>query len=254
MSDTTSWPTTYLDLPTCDGEPMGETEAHGLEMTEYLRDILRDYFASEALVYVASNNFVYYDPSDVKKSVCPDGYVIKGIEKKVRPSYQCWTEGGALPCLVFELTSQSTWRSDTVYKRGLYQSWGCHEYFLYDLTADKIPGHLLGYRLMDGVYQLLEKDNAGRLFSEELRLELAHTNGHLRFFYPGENDPLPTRFERAEQAERNLTRAEAEREQQRLRAEQAEDKEEVMRQRAESAEDELRRLKEELARLKGDSD
>lgn len=272
MSETTIYPTTYLDLPTSDGQPMGETEAHGLEMTEFLRDILRDYYAEDPKVYVASNNFVYYDAKDVKKSVCPDCYVIKGIEKRVRDSYQSWAEGGVLPQLIFELTSHSTWRSDAVFKRHLYQSWGCREYFLYDLTADRLPGHLLGYRLEDGVYREIPFTIQGRLFSEELQLELAHYQSHLRFFRPGSKAPIATRLENVEAQRRRLEeerlRAEEERlraedqriraEDQRIRAEleesranRAEQERDELRRRAEKAERELEALKAKL-REKGD--
>ncbi|MDF1662982.1 MAG: Uma2 family endonuclease [Planctomycetota bacterium] len=267
MSDTKIYPTTYLDLPTSDDQPMGETEAHGIEMTVYLRDVLRYFYADDPMIYVASNNFVYYDPSDVKKNVCPDCYVIKGIPKIVRDSYQAWAEGGALPNLIFELTSHSTWRVDIDHKRELYQSWGCHEYFLYDLTADRILGHLLGYRLENGVYQEIPGGVQGRLYSEELQLELAHQDGHLRFFIPGASQPILTHWEKVEklenerdQAEQDIHRAEQERiravalqlqaekerEQERLWAEQ-EIKQERLR--AEQAEAELARLKEEIASL-----
>lgn len=236
MSETNIYPTTYLDLPVCDGQPMAETDRHALEMTEFLRDVLRDYYADEPMVYVASNNFIYYNPRNVKESVSPDCYVIKGIEKKLRPSYQVWTEEGRLPQVIFELTSEGTWRSDTVYKRRLYQSWSCQEYFLYDPFGKRIPGHLIGYRLENGRYEPLVLNDQGRLLSEELELELAHWEGHLRFFKPGSSTPLPTRAERADQ---EYKRAESEKH----RA----DKEQT---RADKAERELERLRAELATLK----
>lgn len=257
MSETTIYPTTYLDLPSSDGQPMGETDAHALEMTEFLRDILRDYYAQNPMVYVASNNFVYYDPRDVKKNVSPDCYVIKGIPKRLRDSYQAWAEGGALPNLIFELTSHSTWRVDIEFKRDLYQSWGCHEYFLYDLTADRILNHLLGYRLVNGVYEEISQGIQGRLYSEELQLELAQHEGHLRFFIPGSKQPIATRWEDIQRqkllAEEEHQRAEEQRaraEEHKIRAEQAEKEGETQRMRAEQAEQELERLKEEMARLK----
>lgn len=271
MSDTKFYPTTYLDLPTGDGQPMAETEAHGLEMTEFLRDILRDYYADNPMVYVASNNFVYYDPSNVKKMVSPDCYVITGIEKRVRDSYQAWAEGGALPNLIFELTSHGTWGSDIGQKRDLYQSWGCQEYFLYDLTADRILGHLLGFRLEKGVYQEIDLSVQGRLYSEELQLELAHHKGHLRFFIPGSPQPIATRWEKVkqlEEAERERDRAEQERsralaqknqaererEQLRQKAEQEQMKAQQEQRRAEQAEQELKELREEMAKLRAGQD
>lgn len=271
MSETDIYPTTYLDLPVRDGQPMGETDRHALEMTEFLRDVLRDYYADEAMVYVASNNFVYYNPRNVKESVSPDCYVIKGIEKKLRPSYQAWTEGGRLPQVIFELTSERTWRSDTVYKRRLYQSWSCQEYFLYDPFGIRIPGHLIGYRLENGRYEQLVLNEQGRLVSEELQLELAHWEGHLRFFKPGASQPLPTRAERADQeqqradkelerAEREQARANKERQradEERERADKEQARAELERERAEEqckradeAERELERLRAELAALK----
>ncbi|MDF1664658.1 MAG: Uma2 family endonuclease [Planctomycetota bacterium] len=250
MSETEIYPTSYLDLPTSDDQPMAETDGHALEMTEFLRDVLRDHYAEEPMVYVASNNFLYYDPGNVKKNVSPDCYVIKGIPKRLRDSYQAWAEGGALPNLIFELTSHSTWRVDMEFKRDLYQSWGCQEYFLYDLTADRILNHLLGYRLVNGVYEEMAQGIHGRLFSEELQLELAHHEGHLRFFISGSKQPIATRWEEIRQqkllAEEEHLRAEEERaraDEQRVRA----DEEKA---RADRADLELKRLKEEMAKLR----
>lgn len=257
MSDTKIYPTTYLDLPSGDGQPMGETEGHGLEMSEFVRDVLRDHYADQTMVYVASNNFIYYDPGNVKKNVCPDCYVIKGIEKRVRDSYQSWAEGGALPSLIFELTSHSTWRADLGVKRDLYQSWGCDEYFLYDLTADKILGHLLGYRLNNGVYQEIPLSIQGRLFSEELQLELAHFQGHLRFFVPGAAQPIATRLEKSKRQQMEIESQQMEIESQRIqieegrkRAEKQREKAEEERKRAEETEE--KRAKEQILREKAE--
>lgn len=84
------------------------------------------------------------------------------------------------------------------------------EYFLFDLSRDRIDAGLRGYRLVGDEYREVEPHPDGRLESEQLGLELAGEGRRLRFYRPGSSEPLPSPREHAERAEAELTRLRAE--------------------------------------------
>lgn len=215
-----------VEYPESDGLPMAETDEHAEELRAAI-DTLRDHLSQP--VYVAGNNFLYWVEGDPTFAVSPDCYVVPGLAPHPRRIFRTWVEG-AKPGFVLELTSDSTRRSDLGDKMSVYRDdLQVPEYFLYDLTRDWIPEALRGYRLVDGVYTPIEAGPGGRLASEVLGLELEAGDRQLRFFRPGATTPLLRRLEQV-QAER--TRAQQERA------------------RADAAEAEVRRLREELDRLR----
>src|SRR3979411_1020036 len=118
--------------PTCDGEPMGETDTHRFDMT-YLIDALIRWFSNRHDVYVSGDNFLYYVEGDPKKVVSPDVYVVFGVPMRERDIYKVWEEGGRLPDLVIEVTSNKTRREDMERKIPLYQNvLRVPELFFYD--------------------------------------------------------------------------------------------------------------------------
>jgi Uma2 family endonuclease len=195
---------------------MSESDLHWVETTAYVVEPLVDFFATRRRVHVASDSFVYYRQGDRRSVVSPDCYVVRGVAKRLRRSFRVWEEGGRTPCFVLEVTSESTRRADEGKKLKKYRD-ALHvpDYFLFDPTRDWIPEALRGYRLVEGGYRLMDAAADGRLPSHELALDLGVVGTHLRYFVPGSQDPLPTRTERAERAERALT----EKEQERARAE-----------------------------------
>lgn len=218
-----------VEYPVRDGKPMGETDQHRDELKDYALNVLLDHFAGIPGVYVSGNNFVYYAEGDPRVVVSPDTYVVKGVEQAQRDTFKVWEHEGRRPCFVLEITSKSTRREDLGAKMSRYRDdLEVPEYFLFDPRAEWIQEGLRGFSLAEpGLYQPMEPDARGRFPSAALGLELGVLGGHLRFFRPGEPDPLPTRAERAD-AERQ--RADAER------------------QRADAAEAELERLRAELDR------
>src|SRR5438045_3420281 len=120
--------------PSSDGEPMGETDFH-VEATLHCISALQLYFADSPQVYVAGDNFIYFQEGDPKKVISPDCYVVFGVEKKLRKTYMTWKEGGVLPSVVIEITSRKTKKEDTGKKLTLYeQVLKVPEYFLSDPT------------------------------------------------------------------------------------------------------------------------
>lgn len=205
--------------PESDGKPMAETDTHRDEMVVYVIEVLQDHFAARDDAYVSGNNFIYWAEGKPKRCVSPDGYVVFGVKKALRPIFKVWEEG-ARPAFVIEVTSKRTRAQDLGRKMHIYRDeLAVPEYFLFDPLGDWLPERLRGYSLSRaGEYVLIPTDPAtGHRRSAALGLDLATRDGHVRFLAPGASDPLPTRIERAAEAERRA--AEAADEIRRLRAE-----------------------------------
>src|SRR3954453_21772752 len=108
----TAIPLRYDEIfyPESDGQPMGETELHRDEIV-YLIEAFRERFEMETDVHVSGNLFFYYRQGDPKSVVCPDVMVIPGIPPGQRRIYKLWEEE-KVPCLVVEVTSDSTIQED----------------------------------------------------------------------------------------------------------------------------------------------
>ena len=75
--------------------------------------------------------FLYYVEGNPRAVVCPDVFVAKGVSKEQRRIYKLWEEG-QVPCLVIEVTSESTRNEDFSKKKDLYERLGVEEYILHD--------------------------------------------------------------------------------------------------------------------------
>lgn len=217
--------------PSGDGKPMAETQQHVNQML-YSISTLTVRYAEQSDVYVAGNNFLYYEEGNRHARVSPDTYVVFGVSKAVRKSYFAWKEGGRLPAIVFEFTSKSTRREDTQRKFTLYeQVLRVPEYVLSDPLGEYLKPRLQGYRRVNGVYQPIPL-KGDRLHSEQLELDLVMDGEMMRFYDPVRGEWLLSPLEQAQRIE-----AEA-----RARAAEA--------RRAEAAEAEVARLRAEIEALK----
>src|SRR5258708_7303573 len=79
--------------PVSDGEPMGETDKHAA-ITMYCIEALRVHFADQPDVYVAGDNFLYFEEGNPRAVVSPDCYAVPGAGMKLRDCYMTWKEGG----------------------------------------------------------------------------------------------------------------------------------------------------------------
>jgi Uma2 family endonuclease len=213
-------PRRLVFYPETDGEPMTETDRHRRQLLDLLF-ALEMFFQSAPDVYVAGNLMFYYVEGDPSQCVAPDVFVVRGVPKGDRRVYKVWEEGKA-PNVVIELTSNSTRINDLGAKKGIYETLGVHEYFVFDPLVEYLKPVLQGYRLSDRGYQPLKEEP---LLSQALGLELRVVEGWLRFYDRATNQLLRTPSEAAAWA------------QQEAQARQA-------------AEEEIARLREELARLK----
>ena len=241
--------------PESDGEPMAETAVHRDLMIDTIYG-LDTFFNEEPLVHVSGNLLIYYVEGDPSRSVAPDVFLVRGVDKRPRRTYLLWKEGH-VPDVVIEFTSKTTWREDVQKKWRLYGQLGVKEYYLYDPLREYLPEPLMAYRRdAGGEYQPVPVVG-GRVKSEVMGLELVDTGETLRLYDPVGQRFLPTVKEERQarqRAEAERARAEAERQaeaQARARAEAERQTEAAARQRAEH---ELAQLREELERLRRKAD
>ncbi len=229
-----------IKYPTSDGRPMGETDLHRQDMFDLIESLKLFYVGQR--VYVSGNLLVCYKPTNKRKHVAPDVFVVKDIDPHPRDNYLLWEEGKG-PDIVFEVTSESTKEEDLDEKYELYRDvLKVREYFLFDPRSEFLKPPLQGYRLVDGRYVRIEPVN-GRLPSDVLGLHLEQDGGELRLWNPEIGKWIPTHDEAREQAEQAQRKAELARKQE----EQARKQEQQARVHAEA---EVERLKKELESLR----
>jgi Uma2 family endonuclease len=195
-----------IDYPTTDGQPMAETPLHMRVMWDLIQTLIA-WFASDSMVYVWGNMFLYYEEGDPSKNVSPDVMVIKGVPKdKFRDTFKVWEEGGKTPNAIIEVTSKSTSENDEMDKYILYQDvLRVEEYFLFDPRAEYLKPPLKGFRLVKGKYQPI-KPVDGRLPSRVLGLHLERNGQELRFYDPHTGGWLATPAEARATAEAEVER------------------------------------------------
>ncbi len=75
-----------------DGEPMGETELHFMNI-RYFVEPLAEWFASDPRVYVGGNMFIHYERDNRNRHVSPDVFVVRGVPKVVQPRRRASSSG-----------------------------------------------------------------------------------------------------------------------------------------------------------------
>ena len=222
-----------INLPEEDGEPL-ESNWHRLQIN-LLDDIVRQQWRDRQDFFAGGNMFVYYSLQQVRNRDYkgPDFFVVKGVDGSYsRNKWVAWEENGRLPDIIVELMSPSTMDEDLGNKRKLYErTFRTPEYFCYDPDAQQ----LLGWQLSKTSYVRIKPDQSGRLWSKELDASIGVWEGA----YHNEQGVWLRLFDKADHLIPNAAEAEH-------------DRAEAERQRAETAEAELTRLRQFLARLKGE--
>ena len=204
-------------------DAMGQNNRHLGRMLAYASALKARY---RDRGFVGADLSVPYVEGSPGKMLAPDLFVALGAERNEdRNSYKLWEE--PTPDFVLEDLSPGNWRRDAVDKRVLYRRFGVAEYWMFDETGrrlrddagSRLGEFLVGYRLRDGEYERVRANDAGRLPSEVLALELCVRDGLVRFYDPASGDYLPTYDE--EQAGRLEERAGRLAAEQRAEAEQA---------------------------------
>jgi Uma2 family endonuclease len=160
--------------PSGDGKPVAETFDHLYALFVTL-EVLRQYLSGQQAT-VLGNQFLYYAEGFPKLRVAPDVMVIFGVAPGGRDSFKVWEEG-AVPAVIFEITSAGTRQQDEVSKYELYEGLGVTEYWQFDPKGEWIAEQLRGYRLVGDTYGPIT-DGVSRV----LQLRLA-PEGKLIGFY-----------------------------------------------------------------------
>jgi Uma2 family endonuclease len=227
------------EYPSGDGTPLAETFAHVYAILMAL-EVLKQFLEGQQATVLA-NQFMYYIKEGAKRRVAPDVMVIFGVEPGGRDSYIIEKEG-AVPSVIFEMTSPGTKAEDKGKKKKTYAELGVQEYWLFDPKGEWIKDKLDGYRLItveeDGVsVNRYEQITDG--ISQPLGLRLV-VEGDLIGFYRLDNGQkllIPSELaaelhrtslileqerQRANQTELDLEQERQQTEQERQRAEEAE--------------------------------
>lgn len=170
-------------------EPPLESELH-LRQIILLLQSLELWWQNRNDFYAAGNLTVYYSPRQRKSEEFrgPDFFVVLDTERKVRKSWVVWEEYGKYPNLIVELLSDSTASIDKGLKKQIYQDiFRTPEYFWFD------PNNLefAGFILLGGIYQPIEPNPQGLLWSQQLNLYLGVHENKLRYF-TAEGQLIPT--------------------------------------------------------------
>ena len=233
-------------FPEEEENPVGETDYHYLSI-ELVFQLLRRVFPDPSNVLIAVNNFIYWDRTQKGLVVGPDLYVVKGAGRQIRGVYKTWEEGDRTPNLVMEFASNKTWEIDLSKKMAIYeQDLHVPEYFLFDPMGGRYPEKLQGFRLAQGRYQKIPLV-AGRLYSEQLDLELVPDGIYLRMFDPNRGEIIPS----PEEVEWARQEAEAKAATEAVARQEAEANAEIQAAARQEAEAEIARLRAELEALRG---
>ena len=255
------------NLPCRDGVPM-DSDWQRLAMN-FIIEVLRYYFSPRTDFYVGGNMFLYYSQEQVRNRdfLGPDTFFVWDVQEGDRPRlYWCaWEERFRLPNVIWELISPSTEKRDRTHKKDIYEKTiKTPEYFIYAPESQKLEG----WRLVDHSYQVIEPNERGWLWCEQLQLwvgtwmgtYLGMKNTYIRFFEPnGRMCPLPSEAseQAAQEAKRKASREKKKAATERRQATLAKEQAEAEKQRAEAeklhAESETQRADQaerELARLK----
>jgi Uma2 family endonuclease len=147
-----------IEYPSGDGQPMAETGIHVVAIVALLEQLMH-YYAQREDVYVIGDIFWYYEEGNPNSRVAPDVMVIPGVPKEPhRRSFFSWREQ-AIPALVVEFASKSTWQDDLEDKYDLYERLGVREYFLFDPEGLYLLPSLQGYRLKGSTYRRIRATN-----------------------------------------------------------------------------------------------
>ncbi len=177
----------------------------------YLYSALRRLlYPTNELVYVAADQFIYYEPHNPNAKIAPDVWVCFGVpQEPERAVFRPWEEG-ATPSFVVEVSSKDSRTEDRVGKYALYQDvLGCREYLIYDEDWNE----LVLYRRYGERFALVEPGPDGRLYSEETGAFFEREPGLLVRVFGPDGQKVPTVDElgrETEMLERIRRRLEAE--------------------------------------------
>ncbi len=185
-------------------EPPLETNLHLQQIIVLIKSL--EWFWQDRDDYFATGNLtIYYSPNQKKSEYFrgPDFFVVLGTTRNPhRRSWVVWQEGGQYPNVIVEILSDSTAKVDREEKKQIYQDiFRTPDYFWFDPDSLEFQG----FTLVSGVYQAIEANECGWLWSEQLGLYLGIYEQQLRYFTAdGELVPTPEEAARQEKQKKEL--------------------------------------------------
>lgn len=184
-------------------DDMGETSIHAKLISGFLQ-LLMVLFEAREDVFLTSNMNLYYVEGDPNKWYAPDILVAFGVPNHERPSYRVWEEG-TTPQVIFEVSSERTWKADVSEKLEAYGRLGVEEYYILDPEFAYLPASIMAFH-GEGHRLLSVAVSDDRIFSPRLGLEIVNTGSTFRLFDPKKGEFLRT----LEEAENEVERLRAE--------------------------------------------
>ena len=170
-------------------DDMGETSIHAKLINRFLAMLLY-FFEQREDVFLSSNMNLYYEEKNPNKWYAPDLLVAFGVPNHERPSYQIWKEK-VFPQVIFEISSERTWKTDVSEKLEIYSELGAEEYYILDPTFDYLPAPLLAFH-RKGERLLAVPTIDEKVFSPRLNLEIVRAENTFRLFNPQTSEFLLT--------------------------------------------------------------
>lgn len=180
-------------------DDMGETSIHARLVANFL-GILNLFLKSSRDVFLSANMNLYYEEGNPNKWFAPDILIAFGVPNHERSSYRIWEEK-IPPQVIFEVSSERTWKTDISEKLEIYGQLGVEEYYILDPEFKYLPAPLLAFKLQ-GERLLTVPVNNDRIFSPRLGLEIVRTENSFRLFDPNKNEFLRTLDEAESEVER----------------------------------------------------
>lgn len=122
--------------------------------------------------------------------ISPDIMVCFGLNELPTRVYKLWVEH-IVPSVIIEIASESTADNDMTTKLALYQRLGVEEYYIFATEHNCLREPLMAFRLFDLIYKRVTVENS-RILSSALGLELVDTGETLRLFNPQPQEFLMT--------------------------------------------------------------
>ena len=186
-------------------DDMGETSIHAKLINRFLSMLLQ-FFEPRKDVFLSSNMNLYYEEGNPNKWYAPDLLIAFDVPNSERSSYQVWKEK-VFPQVIFEISSNRTWKDDIGEKYEIYEQYGVEEYYILDPEFAYLPAPMMAFQ-RKGERLLLAPIENDRIFSPRLGLQIVRTENSnnsstFRLFNPQTNEFL-LNLEESEQKRREI--------------------------------------------------
>lgn len=195
----------YYDLHPTKEDLMGESVAQST-LIHYLLSVLT-YLFRNTTCFIVSNLNLYQRRRRYEYPLAPDIAVFKGVTipnpaaREFR-SWRLYEPNRPPPQVVFEFSSEETWKTDIEEKPARYAALGVQEYIAYDPNdppyCPAALGRLRVWRCTESNAIEADADSQGRIWSDELGCWLMPDGAFLRLVLPdGRMAPTEAEAERA---------------------------------------------------------